>query len=88
MDNNQTIKEIYRAVGNLDGKVDGINNRLDRMNGAIAKNVGYIDVLQKKQHIYEGVMKEKTDNITRTGKIVALIIGLITIAGLVISFFK
>jgi len=31
----KTIDIILKAIGNLEGKVDGINSRLDRVNGTI-----------------------------------------------------
>ena len=33
-----TLNKIYQSVGRLEGTVDGINNRLDRMNGTVANN--------------------------------------------------
>jgi len=78
MDNNQTIKEIYRAVGNLDGKVDGINNRLDKVNDNIAKNVKDIDALQT----YRDTLKGKFRGIIILS---GLIGGLAGIIGVLIS---
>lgn len=34
----EAYQEIIRAIGNLEGKIDGINRRLDITNGRIAKS--------------------------------------------------
>lgn len=39
--------EIMRAIGNLEGKVDGINKRLDAQNGRVGKSEERILVLEK-----------------------------------------
>ena len=32
---NQTLQNIERSIGRLEGKVDGINSRLDKANGSL-----------------------------------------------------
>ena len=73
MNNNQTTKEILRAIGKLEGKVDGVNSRLDRMNGAVAKNVDDINTLQETQNKLSGWIK----GIAAFGGVTAAVIGLL-----------
>lgn len=40
--------QIMRSLGNLEGKVDGINERLDKLNGSVArheKSIQGLDIL-------------------------------------------
>lgn len=51
--------QIMRALGNLEGKVDGINNRLDVLNGRVAKHderLGNLDISDSKQNIKLGII--------------------------------
>ena len=70
----QAHSEIMRALGNLEGKVDGINQRLDVVNGRLnshAKSIGNFKLFQNTVQ-------------TRTG-IIATVVG--TVASLLASIF-
>mgnify|MGYP001596289113 CR=1 FL=1 len=43
---NSDFNTILVSVGRLEGKVDGINARLDRTNGSIAKHAEKIDMIE------------------------------------------
>ena len=40
------LQDITRAIGRLEGKVDGINNRLDRINGSLGNHDDRINDLE------------------------------------------
>ena len=82
MENNQTIKEIYRAVGRLEGKIEtgfsAVNGRLDKINGTVENHDGRINVNESKIDNARGAMKM----ITMIGAFIGAIVGFL------ISYFK
>lgn len=66
--------QIMRALGNLEGKIDGINQRLDVVNGRLNSHAKSIEGLKLFQNTVQ----------TRTG-IIATILG--TVASLLVSVF-
>lgn len=42
----QTHNQLMRGLGNIEGKVDGINQRLDKLNGSVAKQEERIKSLE------------------------------------------
>ena len=53
---NSEFNTILVSVGRLEGKVDGINARLDRTNGSIAKHDEKIDCLEANDNQLKGKM--------------------------------
>jgi t-SNARE complex subunit (syntaxin) len=51
------LNDIYQIVGRLEGKVDGINQRLDVSNGRIGKSEERIDCLEKSVDEAKGGVK-------------------------------
>ena len=59
----ENTKDIIRGLGRVEGKVDGINKRLDTMNGSISNhdtrinaNETHIDKMTGKATVIGGVM--------------------------------
>ena len=52
-----TLLELKGLVGNLDGKVDGINKRLDKTNGTIARHERRINQLEDITDTTQGELK-------------------------------
>jgi len=46
--------EIMRAIGNLEGKIDGINFRLDTLNGRVGKHDDKINIIESNQQYRRG----------------------------------
>ena len=46
MSDKPSLLTIFRAIGKLEGKVDGINVRLDKTNGALGKQDDRINTLE------------------------------------------
>ena len=82
MENEQTIKEIYRSVGRLEGKIEtgftAINDRLDKLNGSVKNHDDRINVNES-----------KIDNASGAVKMVAVIASFIgAVIGFLLSYFK
>lgn len=71
----KTLLDIKESIGTLDGKVDGINKRLDKTNGTIARHEIRLNQVEAKTDIMNGEIK----GIAILGSIVTIIIAIITI---------
>lgn len=72
------LQEIQRSIGRLEGKIDGVNNRLDKVNGSIGNHQGRLNNLET----FCDSMK---------GKIVAsalIISGAVAVVGLLLQYYK
>lgn len=54
MSDQETLNKIHLIVGELNGKVDGINNRLDRQNGSLMMHDTRINKVEDKVSKTEG----------------------------------
>jgi len=75
---NDKLLSIERSLGRLEGKVDGINTRLDRINGSISNHDKRINELEDSVSNMEG----------KAGIIGALVAFIVSLAAIVIKFFK
>ena len=50
----KTQDQILKALGNIEGKVDGINQRLDRVNGNIKNHDDRINEIEHTQDVMTG----------------------------------
>lgn len=80
MENHQTIQEIYRAVGRIEGEVKSIRENVVKQNGAVAQNVQDINDLQQRQDIADGKVK----GVLIVSGIIGLLIAVLQLA----SYFK
>ena len=75
----QTINDVIRGLGRVEGKVDGVISRLDRMNGTLDSHDKRININESKTDIITG-------KATVIGAITGAVFGFIGAA--VIAFFK
>jgi len=78
MSSKPSLETIFRAIGKLEGKVDGINARLDKTNGALSKHDDRINTLE------DSVSNMKGKSVI-LGGIAGFVISIIAIA---IGFFR
>ena len=73
-----THNEIMRALGSLESKVDGINRRLDSLNGRVSEVEDHSDKMQSWQD-------------QSTGRISMIAFGIsfiVSVVGIVVKIFK
>ena len=52
-----TREEILKAIGKLEGKIDGVNQRLDKINGSLLNHDDRINVNEHKIDTMSGKIK-------------------------------
>jgi len=52
-----TREEILKALGNIEGKIDGINKRLDKINGSLSNHDDRINLNEHKVDTLSGKIK-------------------------------
>lgn len=78
MENNN----IQRSLGRIEGKIDGINEHLKRLNGSIESHSSKID---KVENCIAKIKAEATMSARVAGAVWGVIV---TVVGLLISWFK
>ena len=71
----KTLLDIEQSIGSLDGKVDGINQRLDKINGTIISHEKRLNLIENRSDTMGGEIR----GITVIGSIIAIVVSIITL---------